>query len=245
MNLALIAVAMLVGVSIGMVGVGGLLLPPALQTLGGLSLHASMATALFTFIFTGIAGTVLFQRRGSIDWRVAIPLCAGGALFGFVGAQVNGVLDARPLALMLAVLILVSGVYTLCGAAASTHISDGRRHRTGVLLLIGSFAGFCSGLVGVGGPAVSVPLLVLAGYPALVAIGASQVIQILAATSGSLVHVRDGTIDFEFATWLTLVELVGVGMGTWLAHAVGARVLKRCVGLLCSLVGAALLVKVW
>jgi uncharacterized membrane protein YfcA len=135
-------------------------------------------------------------------------------------------------------------VYTLCGAAALIH-SDGRHHRTWVLLLIGSFAGFSSGLVGVGGPAVSVPLIVLAGYPALVAIGASQVIQILAATSGSLAHVRDGTIDFGFAAWLTLVELIGVGIGAWLAHAVEAHVLKRCVGLLCVLVGAALLVKAW
>ena len=64
----LLGVAVLVGILIGAVGVGGILLIPALNLLTPLSIQASMATALFTFIFTGIVGTVLFQRRGSIDW---------------------------------------------------------------------------------------------------------------------------------------------------------------------------------
>ena len=78
MTLWLGAVAVLVGILIGTVGVGGILLIPALELLTPLSIQASMATALFTFIFTGIVGTLLFQRRGSIDWALTTPLCLGG-----------------------------------------------------------------------------------------------------------------------------------------------------------------------
>ena len=125
----LLGVAVLVGILIGAVGVGGILLIPALNLLTPLSIHASMATALFTFIFTGIVGTCLFQRRGSIDWTITLPLCVGGALFGFVGAWANALLDAQLLALILAVLIVFAGVYTLC-SGGSRRWPPARENRT-------------------------------------------------------------------------------------------------------------------
>src|SRR5688572_28534961 len=64
-----------VGALIGAVGVGGILLIPALAAFGGLGMREAMATALFTFIFTGVTGTLLYQRKRSIDWRITVPLC--------------------------------------------------------------------------------------------------------------------------------------------------------------------------
>ena len=57
MIIILLAVALIVGGLIGTVGVGGILLIPALSGLGGLTTHAAMATSLFSFIFTGLLGT--------------------------------------------------------------------------------------------------------------------------------------------------------------------------------------------
>ena len=247
MMIALCAVALLVGILIGTVGVGGILLIPALELLTPLSIQASMATALFTFIFTGIVGTLLFQRRGSIDWALTTPLCLGGALFGFVGAWANARLDASLLALVLAVLIVLAGAYTLFTGTARRHARlHGRpRLQRALLFMIGAATGFGSGLTGVGGPALSVPMLVLFGFPALSAIGASQVIQIVAAVSGSAVHLAHGSVDLRLAALLTGFEVLGVVIGVRLAHAVDARLLRRGVGLLCVAVGAALLVRLF
>lgn len=55
--LLLLLVAFLVGALIGAVGIGGILLIPALTALAGLVIHEAMATALFTFLFTGFLGT--------------------------------------------------------------------------------------------------------------------------------------------------------------------------------------------
>ena len=79
-------VAIAVGVIMGAAGVGGILLIPFLTTLGGLSIHEASATLLFSFLFTGIVGTWLFQRRGTIDWKVAVPVCAGATVFSYLGA---------------------------------------------------------------------------------------------------------------------------------------------------------------
>ena len=241
----LLGVALLVGIFIGAVGVGGVLLIPALNLLTPLTIQASMATALFTFIFTGIVGTWMFQRRGSIAWAVTLPLCAGGALFGFVGAWANALLDARLLALILAMLIVFAGVYTLCsgGSRQAAVFHDRPRLQQVLLFGIGAVTGFGSGLTGVGGPALSVPLMVLFGFPALTAIGASQVIQILAAVSGSIGHLAQGHIDLRLAALLTVFEVAGVWLGVQVAHAVDARLLRGAVGLLCVLVGTALVVR--
>lgn len=245
MLLGLIAVALVVGVLIGAVGVGGILLIPALNLLAPLSIQASMATALFTFIFTGIVGTWFFQRRGSIDWSVTLPLCAGGALFGALGAWANARLDAHLLGLILAVLIVLAGVYTLLGGGARRRAwcHDQPRRRRALLFCIGALTGFGSGLTGVGGPALSVPMMVLSGFAPLTAIGASQVVQILASVSGSVGHLAHGIVDLELAALLTVFEVAGVWIGVHLAHAVDAALLRRAVGALCIAVGAGLLLR--
>src|SRR3954470_21509292 len=109
----LLVTAFAVGTLIGAVGIGGILLIPALTAFAGLSIHAAMATALFTFAFTGVAGTIMFQRRGSIDWTVTRPVLAGAVVFAFVGAWVNSRTGPGALALILAGVIMFAGVYTL------------------------------------------------------------------------------------------------------------------------------------
>lgn len=245
MSLWLLSVALLVGLSIGAVGIGGILLIPAVGLLTTLPLQAAMATSLFTFIFTGMAGTVLFQRRGSIDWRLTWPLCAGGLLFGIVGSWANARLDAAPLSLILASLIVLAGVYTLLGGRRSAGAPfDGRpRAQRWLLFAIGAITGFGSGLTGVGGPALSVPMMVLLGFPTLGAIGASQVIQILASVSGSAGFLMRGIVDLRLAVLLTVFEVVGVWFGVLLAHRVDARWLRGFVGVLCVGVGTLLVVR--
>lgn len=242
---AVAAIAVVVGLFIGAVGVGGILLIPALHGLTPLSLQSAMGTALFTFIFTGIVGTAMFQRRGSIDWRLTIPMCAGGLVFGAVGAWANSRLDARPLGLVLAALIVLAGVYTLFGGRRRRQPAfDGRpRLQHALLVLIGAVTGFGSGLTGVGGPAVSVPIMVLLGFPTLAAIGASQVIQILAALSGSAGYLWRDMVDLRLAAGLVLFEIAGVWLGVQLAHRVDARHLRGFVGVLCIVVGSALLLR--
>jgi uncharacterized membrane protein YfcA len=244
-TIGLALISALVGLLIGSVGVGGVLLIPALTFLAAVPIHEAMATALFTFIFTGVVATVLFQRRGSIDWRVTVPVCVGGALCAFPGAWANSKLNGTQLTALLAVLIAAAGVYTLWSRSAQRPeaFHDRPRHQTVLLLAIGGATGFGSGLTGVGGPALSVPMLVLFGFSPLTTIGASQVVQILAALSGTAGNMVHGSIDFRLAALVLVFEIVGVFAGVKLAHSVDARALRRLVGALCVMVGAGLLAR--
>lgn len=241
----LLSIAFGVGALIGAVGIGGVLLIPALTAFAALPIQTAMATALFTFTFTGIVGTAMFQRRGSIDWVVTRPVLFSAVIFAFVGAWVNSIARPMTLALVLAGIIIFAGVYTLFtwqGMRQAAFRDDARGQRL-LLVAVGGIAGFGSGLTGVGGPALSVPLMVMFGFPALVSIGASQVLQIVAAISGTLGNLRFGSIDFGVAAVVTLIELAGVIVGVRLAHAVDAGVLRKAVAVLCLVVGTALIIR--
>lgn len=243
--LLLAPTAFIVGALIGAVGIGGVLLIPALSAFAGLGIHEAMATALFTFIFTGITGTVLFQRRGSIDWRITAPVCAGAVLCAFLGAWMNSLTRPLMLALILAGIIIFAGVYTLATwrGMQQPALHDRPQAQQGLLLGIGAAAGFGSGLTGVGGPALSVPMMVLFGFPALAAIGTSQVIQIIAAASGTLGNLQFGTINFGIAGVVTVLEIAGVFLGARIVHAVNADSLRKFVAILCIVVGIYLIAR--
>jgi uncharacterized membrane protein YfcA len=244
--LLLAAVAVAVGFFIGAVGVGGVLLIPFLVLLGGLDIHAAAATALFTFLFTGLLGTWLFQRRGSIRWRLALPVCAGATLAGYLGAAAASRVDPRPLTLQIAAIIMIAGLWVLRPAPERASARDGGgAGDTATLLGVGAASGFGSGLSGAGGPLFSVPMMVLLGFSPLAAIGVSQVLQIVAAVSGSLASVQDGRIHFPLAAWVTAFELVGVVAGTWLAHAVDGAVLRRLAAWLCIAVATLMAARAW
>lgn len=237
--IGLLAAAGGVGLLIGAVGVGGILLIPLFGAVANLPVHEAMATALATFVATGIVGTWLFQRKGSIDWRLTIPVCAGALPFGFAGAYVNSIANASSLTALIAAITLGAGVYTLAQwRGLPRPVLESRPDAQWWLLLgVGVVCGFGAGLAGVGGPVLSVPIMVLLGFPVLPAIGVSQVLQILAAGSGTLGNLAYGAIDFRLALPVAALEVLGVVAGVFIVHAIDVRLVRRIVAVVCILVG--------
>ncbi len=238
-------IALGVGVLIGTVGVGGVLVIPAMVALGGLSTRVSMATALFSFFFTGTLGTFLYQRRGSIDWRTTAPLCLGVVSFGYVGVMANSVADPALLNFILSLIIIFSGVFTLLPSSRLNlfSLSGKSPWYLPAMLGLGAFVGFCAGLTGVGGGVLSVPFMVVLGFAPLTASGTSQVVQIVAAVSGTIGNLAYGSIDFTMAAWVSALEVCGALLGARIAHKSTSRQLRALVAVVCILVGAVILVR--
>jgi len=242
-SLALLSIA--IGALVGAAGLGGFFMPPALTLLMDVSLHQGMATSLFTFIFTGIAGTLYFQRKGSIDWALVVPLCTGAALTAYAGAYVGHGLDTALLSLVLAAVILAAGVYTLTAGSRrrALCVPAGARAQWLTLAAVGAVTGFLSGLTGIGGSVLSVPLMVLCDFPVLTAIGVGQVLQIVNALSGSAANLRYGSVDFGLAAFIAAFEMLGVLLGAFIIHRIEMALVKRVVGGLCVLAGFTFLLR--
>jgi uncharacterized membrane protein YfcA len=236
------AIAAVVGFFIGAVSVGGILLVPFLVILGGLSVHEASATALFSLLFTGALSTWLFQRRGTIDWKTTVPVCAGAVIFSYVGAKANSMLDPNVLALTIGVITVLAGTYLLWPTQQKrVHYRDGSNKF--LLGCVGVVSGFLSGLSGAGGPLFSVPMMLLLGFLPLAAIGVSQVLQIVAAIFGTIGNLNYGSVDFAAAGWVTVWQLSGIALGVHTGHAVKQGTLRLMAAGLCIVVGLLMLTR--
>ncbi len=242
MSVALAVISLVVGALIGAVGIGGILLIPGLVIVGHLPIHAASATALFTFVFTGVLSAWLFARRGSIDWRASAIVCAGALVFSYIGAYVNSITNAILLDRIIGVAIALAGVNVLLPIRGIFDRAHGPR-RSPLLLLVGAAAGFGSGLTGAGGPLFSVPIMLAFGFPPLMTIGVSQVLQVVSAGSGTLANLAYGTIDFVVAFFITPFELLGVAIGVVAAHRANVAHLRRVAAWLCIVAGVFILIR--
>jgi uncharacterized membrane protein YfcA len=233
--LLLLASCLVVGVFIGAVGIGGVLLVPSLMLFAHLSVHQAAATALFSFLFTGILGGWLFSRRGSIDWRIAGPVCAGAFVLSFAGAAVGSRVPASVLMWIIAAILLGAGLYILLPNArqSSDLEKDPGRRNFGPLLGIGAVSGFGAGISGAGGPLFSVPIMLALQFDALAAVGTGQVVQIASSLSGSLGNMSYGSIQYGLALPVTVAELIGTLLGVRIAHAVHGNQLRVGAAILC------------
>jgi uncharacterized membrane protein YfcA len=111
-----------------------------------------------------------------------------------------------------------------------------------LLAFIGAAAGFGSGLSGAGGPLFSVPLMMISGFPPLMAIGTSQALQVISAGAGTAVNLHFGAVDLASALWVTGFELAGVLAGAKIAHAASPEQLRKSAAVLCLVIGAAMLI---
>jgi uncharacterized membrane protein YfcA len=85
-----------------------------------------------------------------------------------------------------------------------------------IYICIGLFAGFMSGMFGIGGGAVRIPLLNLAGLPLLSAFGINLFIVPFSSLVGAVS--QRANIDKEIALYLALGGVFGALIGAFLAH---------------------------
>lgn len=220
----------MIGISIGLVGIGGIFLIPLLVWFG-LPLETAIGTALLTFTAVGIVATIVYTMHGSIDWRAALITSAGSLVSGPFGARLGTMLPDRVVTACFAGFLLVSAVFVLFGRRAFAHSGGtSRRLNTVTLVVCGVLTGIGSGLTGVGGPALLVPLLLLLGASPAVAVAVSQPNTIFSAASGAAGHMIFGHVDFRIAGYLAVFCSIGVVAGALIYRRVSAEGLRTIVG---------------
>jgi hypothetical protein len=229
----------IVGALIGAVGIGGVLLTPALVYLAGLDIHRAMGTSMLAFVFTGIVGTATYARRGSLDWSAGAPIAGGAVPGSLLGAWANGPLPESVLKVILAGLLVAVGTYTVAGAGRARAV---RAPGAPALAAVGAVIGFGSGLTGTGGPVLAVPALLLLGLAALPAVAISQLCQLPVAIFGTIGFLLYGHVDVLLGLGLGVLASGAVVVGACIAHAASAARLRIAVALACVGAGVAIAV---
>lgn len=236
------ALGLFAGLMIGCIGIGGVILVPALTYIVGEQIQDSINAAMMAYIVSGVVGTVAYASRGSIRWPMVLWLGAGAMPAALIGALVGNIMQPLILETSIGILTLASGIYTLCVRAF-----DGPQElpiSNVALAGAGVATGFLSALTGTGGPFILMPLLMWLHLPMLTSIGLSQAIQLPIAVLATVGNVVSARPDYMLASVLALGLTLGSWIGARLAHRLPQATLKRLVALVLVTVGALIMLKV-
>lgn len=226
----LVLVGSVTGILAGLLGIGGgLLMVPALTFLG-VPLIQATATSLIGVFLSAVSGSLRNLGAGELNWRVSLMLAAFGIVTAQGGAWLGDRLPDPALALGFAVLLL-----------ATTYLMDLRqrlKRKTEKTMEpeltsgeevpevekdapltsiagIGLLAGGLSGLFGVGGGVVMVPLQMLfLGESIKAAVRTSLGAIVAIAISGLAQHTWNGNVLWIPGLCLGLGGIVGAQAGT-------------------------------
>jgi uncharacterized protein len=234
---------LLAGLMIGAVGIGGVILVPALVYFGGIPIHLAIAAVMMSYVLTGLIGTLVYSSKKSIRWGMAGWLCAGAMPAALAGALAAGLASPLLLEVLIGLLTAAAGVHALPASPAG---DDARSNAVSspALGFIGAVTGFGSALSGTSGPLILVPILMWLDLPVLTAIALSQAIQLpiaLLATAGNFLS---GNLDPTLGVLLATGLAIGTFVGARIAHAVPRPALRRAVAIVLVVVGASIVIKV-
>jgi len=211
------------GVLSGLVWVGGgAVFVPGLLFVGGWEIQQAVAASLVIIVFSSLSGTIRNARsKDPVNWPVAGLLSLAVAPSSLIGVLISRVSPEVVVEVAFASLLLALAYPTVRGGGA---YSGDRRIALPLVFLVGIFVGTVSGLVGVGGGVVMVPLMVLGmGLTTKQAVSTSLAVVMFTGIVGAAGYVATGFRDPELLLGLPPLILgsvvgapIGVRMRDWL-----------------------------
>ena len=236
-------ICLIVGILVGSTGMGGILIPPSLVLLSGLETHVAMGTTLASFMPMDLVGCVTFRRMNHLPWDKAWPITLGGALSAGPFALINTNLSGNFLTFLLALLILFAGYRTFKPVKVKDESQESFWLTTWGLFWIGAITGTVAGLTGAGGPLLAIAWMVTYGLHPLTAIGLSMPYSVSTAITATICNHLNGNIDFICFAKVSLVELIGFGIGVLTVSKMPVAIIKRIMGITCVGLGLFLVFK--
>jgi uncharacterized membrane protein YfcA len=222
-----LALAGLIGLSLGLLGGGGSILTvPVFVYILGIEAKPAIAMSLPVVGITSLVSAALHWRLGNVRVRTAISFGALAMIGAFAGARLSVLVSGTVQLALLGIVMLAASASMLRRSSPTA-----RQDEPPSLLRLVPIAlavGVLTGLVGIGGGFLVVPaLVVLAGVPMKEAIGTSLLVISMNAASGFAGYLGTVEMRWSFLAGFTAVAVVGALSGALLVKRVPQATLKR------------------
>jgi hypothetical protein len=225
-----------------MFGIGeGVLLVPFLTLATGLPIQTAIATSLVSTIANSSAASMTYIRDGRLNARLALWLASTATIGAIIGARIATQINRTLLTeIFAAALVLTAALLILrrkeTGAKSSSNLRNVRpdRFRLGgsyadahpertmtysverpfLGLISGFVAGNASGLLGIGGGIINVPVMTLGmRVPIKVATGTSALVIGITTAVGAIVYYANGFVQPVLAAVVLEAVFAGALLG--------------------------------
>ena len=235
-------VSVFVGVITSMLGIGeGVLLVPFLTLAAGIPIQIAIATSLVSTIANSSAASMTYVKDRRLNLRLALWFAITATAGAIIGAQIAAQINRTLLTEVFAAALVATAVVMFLrrkevDAMQSTRLRDVQYDRfqlggsyTNTMgerlvtyqvrnpllgLLSGFVAGNASGLLGIGGGIINVPVMTLGmGVPIKVATGTSALIIGLTTAVGAIIYYANGFVQPLLAAIVLEAVFLGALIG--------------------------------
>ncbi|MEP7216351.1 MAG: sulfite exporter TauE/SafE family protein [Anaerolineaceae bacterium] len=268
-DLWLIPLGVVVGAFGTLVGAGGgfALVPVLLLLYPNKSPETITSMSLLVVCANATSGSLAYARQKRIDYRSGFWFVAGTFPGAIAGAIVVGYIPRRQFDAMFAAVLIILGTFLIL-KSTNTLITEPvtgrgvvRRQITDTHgntfaysfhlwkgVVISTFVGFMSSLLGIGGGIVHVPVMAtMLHFPVHIAAATSHFVLAFMAAEGTAVHFATGALTWDRS--LVQAILIGAGaipgaqLGALLSHRLHGGIIIRALAAALVLVGARLGIK--
>ena len=243
--IALLITGVGVGFASGLLGVGGcfIMVPVQFWALTSIGVDPTMAiriafgTNLAVVLPTAISGSAGHHRKKAVLWKAGVVLGLSGLVGAFMGGFLAAHLPGNLLKIGFGLAILAGAVRML--TAKPPKIEKDPVENNLVYILWGFPLGIVSGIIGIGGGVLMIPVMVLAlRFKMHQAVGTATALMIFAAFGGTLSYLFNGLhvaglppYSIGYVNLLQWVLLAGTSVpmaqvGARAAHKLPAKQLK-------------------
>ena len=227
-----VALALLVGVALGLLGGGGSILTvPLLAYVAGMDAKQAIATSLLVVGTTSAVAAISHARAGRVQWRTGLIFGAAGMVGAYGGGLLARFIPGTVLLIGFAVMMVATAVAMLRGRKEVGPPDQHHRIPVPKVIAEGLVVGLVTGLVGAGGGFLVVPALaLLGGLPMPVAVGTSLVVIAMKSFAGFAGYLSSVAIDWKVAGMVTAAAVVGALAGARLTALVNPDSLRQAFG---------------
>lgn len=241
----------------GLFGVGGgfLMVPVQFWALGLLgvdsetALRTAFGTSLAVVIPTAASGAYAHACRRCVRWDAVRWMGISAGIAALAGALISTRVPGRPLEILLSLVLVAAAVQLVLQRPSCDTGREERGLSPAGYLALGAPGGLLSGLLGIGGGIVVVPLLSLAlKFPVVAAVGTSTPVILCAAiggVAGYALTVPAAAVTLPFSVgYVNLFGAAALALGSVPSAQLGARIAHACPPRLLRIALAAVMVVV-
>lgn len=227
-----VALAVFVGIALGLLGGGGSILTvPLLAYVAGMDAKQAIATSLLVVGVTSAIGAVSHARAGRVQWRTGLIFGAAGMAGAYAGGVLARFIPGTVLLIGFALMMIATAVAMLRGRKNVRPAEGTPRLPVPKIVVEGLVVGLVTGLVGAGGGFLVVPALaLLGGLPMPVAVGTSLIVIAMKSFAGLSGYLSSVQIDWPVALAVTAAAVVGALVGARLTAVVNPDALRTAFG---------------
>lgn len=182
-----------------------------------LPLPLAIGTSACVIPFAAASSMYSYAKQKSIAWRFALTLSSFALPFTCLGAYLSKVVPQKHIALILATVLFFISFRIICSTLKNKgeETAECKPRLRWFAPPVSALAGFVAGLLGIGGGAIYVPIMLPCGFTIHSAVATCSFLLFATGLTSAISHILIGNLSLTDFLLLMPTAIIGAQLGAW------------------------------